>query len=151
MAVTVDQVEAYALLRDLAERCPRPQRWHAGAEHVAELFADLETAVEVVGSDAAAAAAFAAELDGAEGAPPAADEWPLLAAAQARLASLPSPDGQHPFLDVIRPTLDALGTALAALARVATAAAAFELQRPHVHVELENAPRPDLAPWAASH
>jgi hypothetical protein len=142
--VTVDQVEAYALLRDLAATCPRPQRWHAGADHVAELFADLEAAVEVVGSDGEAAAAFAAELEG-DGGAPAAGDWPLLAAARARLASLPTPEGQHPFLDLIRPTLDALGAALSAFARVPAAAARFEQQRPHVHVELVDAPRPEAA------
>lgn len=150
-ALTVDQVEAYSLLRDLAERCPRPQRWHAGAEHVAEVFADLEVAVEAIGAVAAAAAAFALELDRQpDPASATAASGSRLAAAHARLASLPSPEGQHPFVDVIRPTLEALAAALAALARVPEAAALFERRRPEVRVVLEDGPRPDAAPWAAT-
>ena len=140
---SMDVQESVALLRELAAQCPRPQTWHPGAEHVAEVFADLEAAVAVITSSPRAQEAFAAELEQPAWIPEPAG--PLLAAARDRLSSLPLPEGEHPFVDMIRPTIEALGAALAAIARIEAASAAFERRRPRVRVVLAAAAAPSAA------
>lgn len=135
MATEVDPNEAVQLARELATVCPRPQRWHPGAEHVAEVFGDLEAAVLTLELQAGAREHFAARLDGCSTTP--APHWPgALEAARARLATLPIPQGEHPYLDLIRPTLEALELALDAIALTPSAPAEFERVRATIQVVL---------------
>lgn len=107
-----------ALLRRLLAAFPVPgAAWHAWAEAIGEVHADLEAAVGVAGEHPAVPAAAPAAAAG------------TLAAARARLAALPRPDGRHPYLDEIEAALAALGGLLGRIAAVPAAADAFAHRR----------------------
>jgi hypothetical protein len=108
--------EAVAVLRELARSFPIPEPgWHGYVEEMRACRRDLEDAAEAIDSDPVASAALERLTDGDgpadAGAPPAA-----VAAALDRLEALPVPEGEHPFLDEIVPTLQAARLALHAVA-----------------------------------
>ncbi len=106
--------ELVVVLRELLDACPVPAQWHPGYEAIGEVFADFRAAVEA--------------LEGA-GTAPRGDEQEAVAAARARLEALPRPEGQHPYLDTIEPTLEAIEAAFDLLDENVRAAAAFTLVR----------------------
>lgn len=117
--------ETIEVLRELAARFPIPEgRWHRFVDRMVACRRDFEEAVEALAADEAAQAALERLIDESvfelpDGAP--AD----LRAALARLDGLPVPEGQHPFIAEIVPTLEAMRVTLCALAASPRAAAAF--------------------------
>jgi len=104
------ELETIEVLRGLLNRCPFPSRWHPGATRIAVCFDDFRCAVEAL------------ETAGDEEGPDGSD---AVRAARARFDRLERPDGQHPYLDTILPTLEAMELALDLLERDPEAAAAF--------------------------
>lgn len=105
-------------LRILCARLPVPQpEWHPFVPEIRAFRADFERALALAATRPEAVV-LAGELIEAEAEPELADgAEPELAAAWARLAALPPPGGQHPFLDEIAPAIEALRVLLAALSR----------------------------------
>ncbi len=93
VALQIDVVET---LRELLDACPVPARWHPGAAEIRQVFEDFRLAVETLEGHVTDC-----HLD--------------VEAARARLDALPRPQGQHPYLDTIVPTLEAMEVALALL------------------------------------
>lgn len=87
------EADVVATLRELLDACPFPSRWHPGAAEIAQVFDDFRLAVETLEGRVTTR-----HLD--------------VDAAQARLDALPRPEGQHPYLDTILPTLEAMELAL---------------------------------------
>ena len=112
------QAEATSLLRELARAFPIPERrWH---RHVDEMLAcrrDLECAAEAIEADPAAQEALNAliEEEPVGAAEPVAA--PPVAAALDRLEALLVPEGEHPFVDEIVPTLEAMPLKVSAQGR----------------------------------
>jgi hypothetical protein len=105
-----------AEVRRLAERVPLPHPiWHRFVPEmhavVRDLFLALDTLAELPHAQAELVRSVDSDLR------PALDDTgsPALAAARARLAGLPVPQGEHPYLDEIMLTLEAAGAVLAAL------------------------------------
>lgn len=81
---------------------------------------------EEIASDETALAALRSALEGAAAAPPG---EPEPAAAVARLAALPAPEGRHPFVADIFPALEGMHAALAAVGASAVATLGFARRR----------------------
>lgn len=117
---------ALELVRELQRACPRPQGpWHPGADRIAVVFADFDRALELIEGSAVAQAQLTAVIEGSAPSLLPAEAPPAVAEAWHRLALLDRPEGRHPWLDLIEPTLEAMTAALAALAAVPEAAARF--------------------------
>lgn len=108
--------ETTALLRELAERFPIPDgRWHPFDEAIRACRRDFDQSISAVESDGNAMqeleillACEAPEKPGGLDA--------VVAAALGRLDVLRVPEGQHPFIAEILPTLDAMRAILHAVA-----------------------------------
>jgi hypothetical protein len=110
------QTDATALLRELARRFPIPEpRWHRHVDAMLACRRDLEQATRAIEADDAAARALDALVE-QEALDVRAARPPAVAAALERLDRLPVPEGEHPFLDEIVPTLHAMRAALLAVA-----------------------------------
>lgn len=110
----------------LCDRLPVPDGgWHPWAAEIGALRDDFRRALEIAQRHPEALARLEELLFEHE--PPAALEPPRdeLALAFARVAALPRPSGQHPYLDVIAPALEAVACVLAALAASPAARAEF--------------------------
>ena len=105
------ELETIEVLRELLNGCPFPSQWHPGAHRIAACFDDFRCAVEALET--------AGEEEDAD------DGGAAVRAARARLERLERPEGQHPYLDTILPTLEAMELALDLLEQDPEAAAAF--------------------------
>lgn len=111
------------LLWELAARFPVPEeRWHAHVPAMRRCVRDFRAAIQAVQADLWAAAALDRIIeDGKEPAVPSG----LVAEALGRLDELPAPEGEHPFIGEILPTLAAMRAALYAVAASADAMREF--------------------------
>jgi hypothetical protein len=110
----------------LCERLPVPDgAWHPWSAEIAAVRRDFSCALEIVERHPDALERLEELLFEHE--PPASLSPPddALAEAFARAAALPRPSGQHPYLDVIAPALEAVACVLAALAAVPAAREEF--------------------------
>jgi len=114
--VTVAEAELVETLRELLDACPFPSRWHPGWEAIAEVFEDFRAAVRALELPAD----FVTDCY---------EDEQAVGAARKRLEALPRPEGQHPYLDAIVPTLEAMEAALDLLEQEPSAAAAFARRR----------------------
>jgi hypothetical protein len=109
-------------LRVLCARLPVPQpTWHPYVPLIRACREDFEYALALAAErpEVIERAAALVEEESEPRLDPGAS--PELTAAYERLRALPGPDGQHPFLDEILPTLAALRILLVALSQVAAA------------------------------
>jgi hypothetical protein len=120
--------ELHETISALANAFPLPQpSWHGHVPEMRACLSDLRHAL----ADAAeapelfelAARSIEGELEHAFDTHAA---GPRLAAAYRRLSALPVPAGEHPYLDEIVPTLEAMEAMLVAVSLVPAAVAAFE-------------------------
>ena len=111
-----DAGELLAEVRRLAERFPLPHPiWHRFVPEMHEVIRDLFLALDAIAVLPRAQTELVRQiqheadrlLDSAGG--------PAVAAARARLRDLPTPQGEHPYLDEILVTLEAAEAVLAAL------------------------------------
>ena len=117
--------EAVAVLRELGRAFPRPDpRWHPYVEEIRTCLRDLEAAVGALERDPAAAAALDDFIE--RDVRPVPSESDAVRAAYARVDALPAPEGQHPFVAEILPSLDAMRVALAAVDASPAARRLFE-------------------------
>ena len=110
----------------LCDRLPVPDGgWHPWAAEIGALRVDFGRALAIAQRHPGVLERLEELLFEHE--PPAALAPPedALAAAFARATSLPRPSGQHPYLDVIAPALEAVACVLAALAASPAARAEF--------------------------
>jgi hypothetical protein len=112
------EAETVEVLRELLNACPFPGSWHPGHDRIAVVFDDFRCAVEA--------------LETAGGDDEDRDASLAVAGARSRLEGLPRPEGQHPYLDTILPTLEAMELALDLLDQDPSAAAAFARLRASV-------------------
>lgn len=119
-------------IRDLAAAFPVPQpSWHGYVAEMRACRADLVRAVEVAGEVPKVLDLVRRALDGElEEVFDARAASPALAAAYQRLGRLPIPAGEHPYLDEIVPTLEALEALLVGVSLVPSAADAFGEEPP---------------------
>ncbi len=110
----------------LAAAFPVPQpSWHGYVAEMRACLADLTRVLEVAAAVPEALDLVGRALDGElEEAFDAGAASPALAAAYERLGKLPLPAGEHPYLDEIVPTLEALEALLVAVSLVPPAARA---------------------------
>jgi len=120
--------ELYEAVAALAGAFPVPHpSWHGYVPEMRACLADLERALEVSEQAPETLALALRAVEGElEHGFDARHAGPGLAAAYRRLGTLPVPAGEHPFLDEIVPTLEAVEALLVAVSLVPTAAAAFE-------------------------
>jgi hypothetical protein len=103
-------------LRLLAKAFPLPHPvWHPYTSEMQTVVRDLFAALHAIALVPTAGAELLRQIDGEVGVPPPDAGGPAVAAARKRLRELPIPQGEHPYLDEIRPTLEAATAALAAL------------------------------------
>lgn len=107
---------ATTVLRELAAAFPVPQPyWHAYVAEMRGCLRDFEAAISAIEADGPAARVLDQLVESAAPDPPVAIEPGPLADALGRLARLPAPDGEHPFIAEIIPTLRAMRAALLAV------------------------------------
>jgi hypothetical protein len=107
---------------ELARAFPVPEeRWHAHVPAMRRCLRDFRAALEALAADPAGEAALERALDTGAAAPA---DGPV-AEALARLEELPAPEGEHPFVTEILPTLEAMRVALLAVAASPGAARRF--------------------------
>jgi hypothetical protein len=103
-------------LRRLAERLPLPHPfWHPYTDQMHVVVRDLFAALDAIALVPPAQVELLRHIEGKAQPPPPDAGGPTVAAARRRLRDLPLPDGQHPYLIEIVPTLEAADAALAAL------------------------------------
>jgi hypothetical protein len=108
--------ELLSELRRLAERLPLPHPfWHPYTGQMHVVVRDLFAAIDAIALLRPAQVELLRQVEGQAAAPPPDAGGPTVAAARRRLRELPRPDGQHPYLFEIVPTLEAAAAALAAL------------------------------------
>jgi hypothetical protein len=108
--------ELLSELRRLAERMPLPHPfWHPYTGQMHVVVRDLFAAIDAIALLPHAQVELLSHVEGRAEAPPPDAGGPTVAAARKRLRDLPLPDGQHPYLFEIVPTLEAAAAALAAL------------------------------------
>jgi hypothetical protein len=110
-------------LRALAAAFPVPeQRWHAHVPEMRACMRDFRAAIRALDADPRAQEELDRLLDGS----PPADAAPApVPEALARLDKLPAPEGEHPFVAEILPTLEAMRVVLHAVAASPVAARRF--------------------------
>ncbi len=117
--------EAVAVLQELARRFPVPEgRWHRFVDAIAACRGDFEIALASIDADAQATRALDELIARVPSEFPQVATGPV-AAALSRLDGLPVPEGQHPFIAEIVPTLVAMRVALQAVAASSTAIETF--------------------------
>lgn len=104
-------------IRRLAERFPLPHPiWHRFVPEMHDVVRDLFVALDAIAELPDVQAELARRVDDESDRPPDDAGGPAVRAARERLRDLPVPQGEHPYLDEIRVTLDAADTVLSALA-----------------------------------
>src|SRR5262249_29499988 len=117
--------DAVAVLKELAERFPVPEgRWHRFVDAIPACHAALEIALVSIEADAQAARALDDLIARDPSDLPRVTTGPV-AAALSCLDRLPVPEGQHPFIAEIEPTLVAMRVALHAVAASSKATETF--------------------------
>jgi hypothetical protein len=108
--------ELLAELRRLAERLPLPHPyWHPYTGEMHVVVRDLFAALDAIALVPPAQVELLRHVEGEAELPPPDAGGPNVAAARRRLRDLPVPQGEHPYLAEIVPTLEAAAAALAAL------------------------------------
>jgi len=108
--------ELLAELRLLAERLPLPHPyWHPYTDEMHVVMRDLFAALDAIALLPPARVELERHVEGEVEFPPPDAGGLALAAARRRLRDLPVPQGEHPYLAEIVPTLEAAAAALAAL------------------------------------
>jgi hypothetical protein len=108
--------ELVAELRRLAERLPLPHPfWHPFTAEMHVVVRDLFAALDAIVLVPQAQLELLRHVEGQAEMPPPDAGGPAVAAARRRLRDLPVPEGEHPYIAEIVPTLDAAALALAAL------------------------------------
>ena len=121
-AVAAGPSELLAELRGLCTRLPVPQpSWHPYVSQMAACRGDFEQALAHAAEHPATLELLAALIEGETEATFDRGASPTLTTAWERLEGLPTPNGQHPYLDQILPALEALRVLLVALSRTTTA------------------------------
>ena len=118
-ALATDTSELPAELLRLCARLPVPRpSWHPYVSQIAACRSDFEQALALAAEHPAVLERVAALIDDEHELTfePNASTW--LTLAWQRLAALPLPEGQHPYLDEVLPALDALRLLLVALSSV---------------------------------
>lgn len=111
-----DAGELLADVRRLAERFPLPHPiWHRFVPEMHDVIRDLFVALDAIAELPEAQVELARRIE--NGSDRAADDagGPAIRDACERLRNLAVPQGEHPYLDEIRVTLDAAGALLSAL------------------------------------
>lgn len=123
-----EQRDLYEIVTELADAFPVPHpSWHGYVAEMRACLSDLRRALAVSGEAPELLELAARSVDGdLEEGFDAHAAGPRLAAAYRGLGLLPVPAGEHPFLDEIVPTLEAMEALLVAVSLVPAAAAAFE-------------------------
>ncbi|HWJ45266.1 MAG TPA: hypothetical protein VNR63_07745 [Gaiellaceae bacterium] len=117
-------------LRRLAERFPLPHpRWHRYVPQMHAVIDDFGDALAAIAGIPEARQELLRLVESDADSPPAGAGGARVAAARERLRQLPLPEGEHPYVDEIRLTLEAAEAALAALAAVAGGDAALAAER----------------------
>ena len=104
-------------IRRLAERFPLPHPiWHRFVAEMHDVIRDLFVALDAITMLPLARVELARRVENDVG--PVTDDagGPAVRAARERLRNLPVPQGEHPYLDEIRVTLEAADALLSALA-----------------------------------
>ena len=105
-----------AELRRMAERLPLPHPfWHPYTDEMHVVVRDLFAALDAIALIPPAHVELLRHIEGEAEIPPPDAGGPAVAAARRRLRDLPVPQGEHPYLAEIVPTLEAAASALAAL------------------------------------
>lgn len=129
--MTADQQELLDALRDLYERLPVPgASWHAHAALIAGTRTDFKRALEGCAHHPKVLDLISRALDGELDAALAPNANAELTAAYERFRTLPIPAGEHPFLDEILPTLEAVEATLVCLSLDPDAARTFAAKKP---------------------
>jgi hypothetical protein len=128
--VTESSTTSHRLLEEigaLAARFPVPQpSWHGYVSEMRACLADLAVALEVAEASPEAVALLERALDGELARPFDAGATGRLVEAYERLGRLPIPAGEHPYLDEIVPTLEAMEALLVCVSLVPAAARSFQ-------------------------
>lgn len=123
--------ELYGTVSALAAAFPVPHpSWHRYVPEMRACLDELRRALAVSAREPAVLDLVLHAIDGELEA--SFDEHlagPRLAAAHRRLCALPAPAGEHPYLDEIVPTLEAMEALLVGVSLVPAAAALFERAR----------------------
>lgn len=110
----------------LAARFPVPDpSWHGYTAEMRACLADLAGAFEAARGDSSVVALLERAFGGEPERPFDAGAADRLSQAYERLGRLPIPAGEHPFLDEIIPTLEAMEALLVCVSLVPAAARAF--------------------------
>ena len=116
VAAATDTAPLLAELQDLCARLPVPQpSWHPYVSQIAACRSDFEQAVTRAAEWPVVLDRFAALINEEHDASFDPDRSSWLTAAWQRLQALPLPDGEHPYLDDIRPALESHRLLLIAL------------------------------------
>jgi hypothetical protein len=128
--VTADQQELLDALWDLYERLPVPgSSWHAHAALIAGTRTDFKRALDGCAHHPKVLDLIGRALDGELDAALAPNANAELTAAYERFRTLPIPAGEHPFLDEILPTLEAVEATLVCLSLDPDAARRFAAKK----------------------
>lgn len=120
--LAADTAELLSELRRLCARLPVPQpTWHPYVPPIHAFQKDFQQALELAAAHPDALDLLATLVEDDAGLAFDPDTSPELTAAWERLAALPIPDGQHPYLDDILPTLEAHRLLLIALSQTNSA------------------------------
>ena len=112
-----DADELLAEIRRLGERFPLPHPiWHRFVPEMHAVVRDLFVALDAIAALPQAQAELVRRVDDGSSRPVEDTAGPALAAARRRLRDLAVPEGEHPYLDEIRLTLEAACAVLSALA-----------------------------------
>lgn len=103
-----------------------PHPWHGYVPEMRASLADLTVALELAAALPDVLALVTQALDGDLSEPFDPAAAPALTAAYTRLGTLPIPAGEHPYLDEIVATLEAMEALLVAVSLVPAAAARFK-------------------------
>ena len=124
--MTAGRQELLVALRELCGRLPVPgSSWHAHAALIAGTRTDFDVALNVCAQHRAVLDLIGRALEGDLDAAFAAGTNAELTASYQRFRALPIPAGEHPFLDEILPTLEAVEAALVCLSLDPDAARTF--------------------------
>lgn len=123
-----EQRDLYEAVTELADAFPVPHpSWHGYVPEMRACVTDLRRALAVSAEAPELLELAARSVDGdLEEGFDAHAAGPRLAVAYRRLGLLPVPAGEHPYLDEIVPTLEAMEALLVAVSLVPAAAMAFE-------------------------
>lgn len=120
IALATGSGELLTDLHRLCERLPVPQpSWHPFVAQIAACRDDFEHALDLATNHPETLDLLAALIDGSAERSFGEDASAALTAAWRRLQALPTPSGQHPYLDDILPALDAHRLLLIAVSQTA--------------------------------